>query len=85
MKTIVLLPDNFTDYLLIDNAEQRFSEARMVAEKIQAAGVPLMRNLAHRYFLRPSSTGQRAVESNRLCQRVGYALLSFAGRRMRLH
>ena len=47
MKTTDLLPDNFTDYLLIDNAEQRFSEARMVAEKIQAAGVPLMRNLDH--------------------------------------
>ena len=47
MKTTVLLPDNFTDYLLIDNAEQRFSEARMVAEKIQAAGVSLMRNLDH--------------------------------------
>ena len=41
------LPEDFSDHLKIANAEDRLTEALAVAEKITAAGVPLLRNPDH--------------------------------------
>ncbi len=43
----VSLPADFDEFLQIDNAPQRFEEARRVAERSVAAGIPLMPNLDH--------------------------------------
>ena len=42
-----ILPDDFADYLTIENAPQRFTEASEVAQKVTAAGVQLHPNLDH--------------------------------------
>lgn len=47
MSSPVKLPHNFSDYLQIDNAEQRFAEAMDVAEKTASAGIELYQNLDH--------------------------------------
>ncbi len=47
MGNSVILPDNFGDYLTIENAPQRFKEASEVARKVTAAGVQLLPNLDH--------------------------------------
>ncbi len=47
MVNTVLLPDDFSDYLSIDNAALRFKEAAEVANKITASGVELYPNLDH--------------------------------------
>ncbi len=41
------LPEDFSKYLTIDNAEERFEEARMVATKTVAADIALHTNLDH--------------------------------------
>ncbi|MGA1198907.1 MAG: hypothetical protein ACO36I_20640, partial [Candidatus Latescibacterota bacterium] len=43
----VLLPENFSDVLKIDNATQRLNEAKDVAQKILAAGVSLYPQMDH--------------------------------------
>ena len=43
----VLLPENFSKILNIDNANQRFTEARDVAQKIVSAGVSLYPQMDH--------------------------------------
>jgi len=47
MKNVMMLPDDFSDYLTIKNTSQRFTEAIEVAEKVQAFGVPLLSNSDH--------------------------------------
>ena len=47
MKNVMMLPDDFSDYLTIKNTSQRFTEAIEVAEKVQALGVPLLPNSDH--------------------------------------
>lgn len=37
-----LLPDNFTQYFSISNAEERFAEARELGARLEAGGIPLM-------------------------------------------
>ena len=43
----LVLPDDFGDYVAIENAPQRFNEASEVAKKVTAAGVQLYPNLDH--------------------------------------
>lgn len=43
----VLIPENFSDVLQIDNASERLTEAREVAEAILAAGVQLTPQMDH--------------------------------------
>lgn len=45
--TTCRLPPDFADHFAIPNAEERFEEARSLATKISAAGVPLGVNLDH--------------------------------------
>ena len=47
MANTVLLPEDFSDYLNIQNAALRFEEAASVADKITARGVELYPNLDH--------------------------------------
>ena len=47
MGNSVVLPDDFGDYLTVENAPQRFQEASEVAQKVAAAGVQLYPNLDH--------------------------------------
>ncbi len=47
MGNSAVLPDNFGDYLAVQNAPQRFKEASEVAEKVTAAGIQLYPNLDH--------------------------------------
>ena len=47
MENIVKLPANFSDYLQIDNAELRFSEATEVASQITRAGIQIYPNMDH--------------------------------------
>ena len=47
MTSAVLLPEDFADYLTIENAALRFDEAAEVAKKITAMGVQLLPNLDH--------------------------------------
>ena len=47
MANTVLLPEDFSDYLNIENAALRFEEAANVADKITAKGVELYPNLDH--------------------------------------
>ena len=47
MANSLMLPANFSDYLTIQNAPQRFEEALAVAEKVTAAGVQLLPTLDH--------------------------------------
>ena len=47
MGSSVLLPEDFADYLTIENATQRFEEAMQVAERTHAAGIELFPNLDH--------------------------------------
>ena len=47
MGNSVVLPDDFGDYLTVENAPQRFQEASEVAQKVTAAGVQLYPNLDH--------------------------------------
>ncbi|MYE91060.1 hypothetical protein F4X33_18915 [Candidatus Poribacteria bacterium] len=47
MGNSVVLPDDFGDYLTIENAPQRFTEASEVAQKVTVAGVQLHPNLDH--------------------------------------
>jgi hypothetical protein len=47
MGNSVVLPDDFGDYVAIENASQRFNEASDVAKKVTAAGVQLHPNLDH--------------------------------------
>jgi hypothetical protein len=47
MGNSAVLPDDFGAYLTIANAQQRFTEASEVAEKVTAAGVQLYPNLDH--------------------------------------
>ncbi len=47
MESTVTLPKDFSDYLSIENAALRFTEAVEVAEKITARGVQLYPNLDH--------------------------------------
>ena len=47
MSGAVKLPEDFAHHLAIDNAASRFAEAREVAEKTVAAGIPLFQNLDH--------------------------------------
>lgn len=47
MKNNIKLPTNFAEYLHIDNAEVRFSEATEVAEHISEAGVEIYPNMDH--------------------------------------
>jgi hypothetical protein len=47
MGSSVVLPEDFADYLTIQNAPRRFEEASGVAEKVTAAGVQLLPNLDH--------------------------------------
>ena len=47
MGNSVVLPDDFGDYVAIENASQRFNEASNVAKKVTAAGVQLHPNLDH--------------------------------------
>ena len=43
----IRLPADFADHLQIENAGERFAEAREVAARIERAGVPLRPNLDH--------------------------------------
>ena len=47
MRSPVRLPEDFTEYLSIDNAANRFDEAMTVAKKMHGAGIPLFPNLDH--------------------------------------
>ena len=47
MASTVLLPEDFSNYLSVENAALRFKEAAEVAEKITARGVELYPNLDH--------------------------------------
>ena len=47
MASTVLLPEDFSNYLSVENAALRFKEAAEVAEKITAKGVELYPNLDH--------------------------------------
>ena len=47
MGSTVLLPEDFSNYLSVENAALRFKEAAEVAEKITARGVELYPNLDH--------------------------------------
>ena len=47
MGSSVILPEDFADYLIIENAQERLKEASEVAEKITKAGVRLLPNLDH--------------------------------------
>ena len=47
MANTVLLPEDFSNYLSVENAALRFKEAAEVAEKITARGVELYPNLDH--------------------------------------
>ena len=47
MGNSVVLPDDFGDYLTVENAPQRFQEASEVAQKVTTAGVQLYPNLDH--------------------------------------
>ena len=41
------LPDDFHDHLKIGNAKERFDEARTIAERLTAVGVPILKNPDH--------------------------------------
>ncbi|HIC18230.1 TPA: hypothetical protein EYO77_08970, partial [Candidatus Poribacteria bacterium] len=43
----VILPGDFADYLLIENATQRFEETLEVSKTVAAAGIQLQANLDH--------------------------------------
>ena len=47
MKDLITLPTNFDDYLTIENADLRFSEATDVAERVIGAGVEIYPNMDH--------------------------------------
>ncbi len=47
MNNLMKLPTNFTDYLTIDNADLRFTEATDVAERVIDAGVEIYPNMDH--------------------------------------
>ena len=47
MGNLVVLPDDFADYLFIENATQRFAETLKVSETVAAAGIQLQANLDH--------------------------------------
>ncbi len=47
MDNFVKLPTNFSDYLQIENAELRFSEATKVASQITRAGIQIYPNMDH--------------------------------------
>ena len=47
MGSTVLLPENFSNYLSVENAALRFKEAAEVAEKITAKGIELYPSLDH--------------------------------------
>jgi hypothetical protein len=47
MGSSVLLPEDFADYLIIENAQERLTEASKVAAKIITASVRLLPNLDH--------------------------------------
>lgn len=47
MGSSVILPEDFADYLIIENAQERLKEASEVAEKITKAGVRLLPNFDH--------------------------------------
>ena len=47
MKNLITLPTNFADYLTIENAALRFTEATDVAERVTGAGVAIHPNMDH--------------------------------------
>lgn len=47
MKSLMKLPTNFDDYLMIQNASLRFKEATEVAERVIGAGVEIHPNMDH--------------------------------------
>ncbi len=47
MKNLITLPTNFADYLTIENADLRFTEATDVAERVIGAGVEIYPNMDH--------------------------------------
>ena len=47
MENLITLPTNFTDYLTIENADLRFTEATEVAERVTSAGVKIYPNMDH--------------------------------------
>ena len=47
VESLAILPEDFADYLSIENAEGRLKEALEAAEKITKAGVRLLPNLDH--------------------------------------
>ena len=86
MGNSAVLPDDFGDYLTIANAQQRFTEASEVAQKVTAAGVQLYPNLDHAaIFCDPPYIVAGSVKTTRLYLRLGCPLLSLTGRRVRLH
>lgn len=47
MEHLITLPTNFADYLTIENANLRFTEATDVAERVTGAGVEIHPNMDH--------------------------------------
>ena len=47
MENLITLPTNFADYLTIENADLRFTEATDVAERVTGAGVEIHPNMDH--------------------------------------
>ncbi|MGH9427873.1 MAG: hypothetical protein ACRD2L_16425 [Terriglobia bacterium] len=47
MKTAVLMPEGFDNYLTIQNARQRFEEARDISRKLLEGGIALKANADH--------------------------------------
>ncbi|RKU38306.1 hypothetical protein C6496_07400 [Candidatus Poribacteria bacterium] len=47
MEHFITLPTNFADYLTIENADLRFTEATDVAERVTGAGVEIHPNMDH--------------------------------------
>ena len=86
MANTVLLPEDFSNYLSVENAALRFKEAAEVAEKITAKGVELYPNLDHAaIFTDPPYLVAGPLKQLGVRLRLGCALLSFAGGRLRLY
>ena len=79
MENLITLPTNFDNYLTIENADIRFTEATEVAERITEAGVEIHPNMDHAaIFCDPTSPRSRRFETTRLCQWLGRTVLSIA-------
>ena len=79
MENLITLPTNFDNYLTIENADLRFTEATDVAERVTGVGVEIYSNMDHAaIFCDPPPPRSRRLETTRLCQWLGCPVLSIA-------